>query len=637
MLKDIFPNILPAIPFLIAIACQNPAMADNASDYVLTVDKIPRDWEISYTNETAYPDTYAEEKVCGIASQYRQGIITDRKKQEVVALSISAYQTKDGAVSYFAEHMLGWCKKMIPSYNVAYIKDINIADESFCFYENHDDFKFKYLFRKNNVLFSVASEKEPIVKRVSLLLLGYKEPMSTLPKGAQAAAAAVGAAAAIAIATAIAKALAAASAAKAASAASHIPKSIHIKPAPQIPISGPRITISKPPEPGPRIKFAESEQAPEAKEKKKKPQLSQIILKAMPNEVVADGKSKSQIQIFTLDDSKQPIAGERIELWFESYDGSKIEPNLVTTNVAGQAQAVFTASNIKGEQKLSARAQSNWEIKTDCRIKLKEEVYYEVRETEKGFKLRVNIPSKVLSRITEAQVLGARALDYLEKEAKFGYPTGLIALAAIIGYYGINSDAPYKAKAETWKKVQAQTNKIVGDLESALAVGFGVGLMNFANYAALQIAEAVGGKPIEFAAKVIGKLSDKLGDFGKIGLEAQERVHSIIKEEKDYYKQMSFIANELALYWSRISHTSGDPDTASMLISLERETEFYELNNMVLQAAQEKATLTGSFSESEHAALGKGIESLNRMINETMAEAVKLSSLREKIRGILFK
>jgi len=368
--------------------------------------------------------------------------------------------------------------------------------------------------------------------------------------------------------------------------------------------------------------------------KEKKSQLAEIALEAQPNEVTADGKSKSQIKIKALDEQKRPVSGEKIKLWFKSYDGSKIEPSLAVTGANGEAQATFIAGKHSGEQEVSASAQSNPNIEGGVRIELKEEIYYEARDSWGGFAVRVKIPHKGLGFVRANQVSGARVVDNLGNDVKAGFSGGLIDLAALVGYYGITNDAVYQTRANNWRKVQQETSRVTGELESALKAGLGVGLMTFTSSVAISIAESFGGKLISLSAKILGK-ADKKIDKSKIGLETQEKVYSLIQQEKGYYARMATISQDLASNWSQVNHTGGSPDAASKLMNFNSEIEFYELNNQVLTVAEQKGRLTESFSESDYAAISQDRQNINRTIVEARSELGKIKALEARIRSLL--
>lgn len=62
-------------------------------------------------------------------------------------------------------------------------------------------------------------------------------------------------------------------------------------------------------------------------------------------------------------------------------------------------------------------------------------------------------------------VMAESARDNLENEVKAGFSGGLIDLAALIGYYGINSGIVYTTKANNWRKVQMECSRVTGELE----------------------------------------------------------------------------------------------------------------------------------------------------------------------------
>lgn len=394
---------------------------------------------------------------------------------------------------------------------------------------------------------------------------------------------------------------------------------------------GPKIKISKPQKP---LEVKETQEKIEKREEKeKKPVLAEIALHAQPPEVTADGRSKSQIKIFAADSARHPACGEAIELWFENYDGSKIEPSQVVTDADGEAKAAFTAGKIKGEQKLSAQAKSNTDIKAFVKIKLREEVYYEAGDKRSGFKIRVNIPRKGINSVKLQDILGARVLDNFDNDVREGYSTGLIDLAALIGHYGISDKLTYTKEARRWENLFAKCSRIAGELESAMGIGLGVGIMTFTGALALIIAEEFGGKLISTSAKVLGKAQDKAES--KIGLEKQDQVYNLIQRERDYMTQMSKAAEELAELWSQIDNEGGDPYSAVKLIKCDLELEFYKLNNKILTVAVQKAKITDSFSQSDFDAVNKDIENINKTILELNHKIHQMQVLRERIRSFV--
>lgn len=370
--------------------------------------------------------------------------------------------------------------------------------------------------------------------------------------------------------------------------------------------------------------------------KERKPKLSEVTLKAVPDEVVADGKSKAQIKIGAFDEAGEPVSGEKIELWFEKYDESKIEPQLAVTDVSGKAAATFTSGSISGEQELSARAQSNWEIRAKVKIKLKEEVYYEVKDNEGLFRLRVNIPSKDLTAIKTRDVVGARVLDRFDKEIKIGFNSTLIDLAALVGYYGIKSDAVYKAAHEKWQDVHQMCHKIAGDLDAGIKIGFTAGAMSVINSLTLGVAEKFGGKLISIASKVLGKADSAL-DESILSVETQDEVRFQIVEEKKCYERMASCAEQIADCWGKVGSFGGDPMSAVSLIGFKREIEFYELNDRVLEVASKKGKITKTFSDSDFAAITKDRENIKNTIHIATSQMSDIYELRLKIRESLCK
>lgn len=364
-----------------------------------------------------------------------------------------------------------------------------------------------------------------------------------------------------------------------------------------------------------------------------KPRLQELSLQSVPPEVTADGKSTSQIKIFAGDSTRRPATGETIKLWFETNTGSKIEPDQVVTNANGEAQAKFTAGKYPGEQDLCAMAQSNRNIQASVNIKLKEEICYEAIDNWTSFRVRVNIPHEGINIVRPIDILGAKVLDNSGNEIKTGYSPDLLNLAAFIGHYGTSNNLSYTQSAARWRNVFSKCTRIVSELESALDIGVGVGVMTFTSAITLMIAEEFGGKLISLSAKVLGKSEDKAES--KIGLEKQDQVYTLIKKEKAYMSQMAQIAGELADLWSQVNHTGGSSEAARKLFFNNLEAEFYELNTKILINAIQKGKITNSLNQSEFNALNKDIESINQTILETKNRSHEMQVLREKINSFI--
>lgn len=623
------------------------ATAETAKDYVLTADNIPSEWKI--TSIKKWDETYAMEREAGIIDKYTEIIETD--KNEYVQITALLFSAPSGS----AKCLSVWKS---PGWSTGNTVELDIGDGGF-YYPGHTEYgdTHDYCFRKGNIAYSVWSRNKELAKEAVSLLLGEKIIKETAPGSSEkyrekkgrtsntarkviGGLAGAGAAAGIIYGLFQILKVVSASLSKGMPTAKTLPskstpKVTIKKPVGQEP-TGPSIKIKKPPEKPPPRELKESpEEKPEEKKKekeeKKKRRLHEIALQSSPSEVTADGKSTSLVKIFAACEDRYPASGETIELWFTNYDGSKIEPSFVITNIDGEASAKFTAGKLEGVQILSAQAKSNPNIMTTLKIKLKEEIYYEVRDHQTGFKIRVNIPRKGINTVNINDVLGTRILDNFDNEARAGYPTGLIDLAALIGYYGISDKLTYTKETTRWENLFAKCSRIAGELESAMGIGLGVGVMTFTGALSLIIAEEFGGKLISTAAKVLGKAQDKADS--KIGLEKQDQVYNLIQKEKDYMAQMSKAAEELAELWSQIDNESGDPHAAVKLIKGDLELEFYKLNSKILTVAIQKAKITDSFSQSDFDTVNKDIENINKAILELNHKIHQIQVLRERIRG----
>lgn len=636
---------IPLVIFLFVLTVfPNAAWAESASDYAFNTKNLPSGWEIENTNEQNYSDTYAEEKECGIKYCCYQSLrVKKNDKKEWINVKVSVFETAEGARRILTgENMPRW-QAMAP-----YGKPrVEVDEADGIIYRsggNPGESHVYFEAIKGNVYFATGaySYNEKLAHKAMLILLGEISPVA-IPKPVVAGGVALAALAGLGLlAKALAGAAAKAAAASAAKGAASAAKSIRISMRPQVPSVqiGPKIKFTEPKETAktePREEKKEKEKKEEEKkEEEKKKVVAEIQLLALPDEVVADGKSKSKIVVKAFDQEDAPFIGAAIELWFEKYDGSKIEPQLVVTGVGGMAEATFTASDLSGEQEVSVRAQSNWDVKAKVKIKLKEEVYYEVKDKEGLFRLRVNIPSKNFTTIRKGDVCGARVLDRFDKEIKIGFSSTLLDLAALVGYYGIKSDAVYKAAHEKWQDVHRMCHKIAGDLDAGIKIGFTAGAINVINSLAISIAEAFGEKPVSLASKVLGKANSAL-DKSILSVETQDEVRFQIVEEKKCYERMASCAEELANCWGQVNSSGGDPMSAGTLIRFKRELEFYELNDKILEIASQKGEITKTFSDSDFAAIKKDRENIKNTIHIATSQMSDIYELKLKIRDSLYK
>ena len=374
MTRNPILRILPVILLYVFVAGLNMVMAESAKDHTLSAENIPPDWKIIYIEEQG---TYAEEKECGIIDRYGQFIRTE--KNERIRIVVDLFKNSEDSRRCFNEWLFPTAKSYLDSTD--YIRKENIGDGGFYQFQDNDAYKFGYSFTKDNLMFMVSSTNEDVAKQAASYLLGekYKAPgkryavkpgISPLPEIASRRKIprwilpGLGSALGLGILGALAfliKNMLAASAAKAAAVA--VPKKLSIKPKAPPAKARPEIKDTKPARAGPKIKFSKPGEAPETKEKeekKKKRLVTRIEIKAQPEEIVADGKSKARLTFKVFDSEGRSVPGETIRFQL-SRDARKLPPTAVT-NRKGQIHLEYTASTEERTIAIIAHSTSNPQV-----------------------------------------------------------------------------------------------------------------------------------------------------------------------------------------------------------------------------------------------------------------------------------